>query len=110
MRQGDIWLADLNPTEGSEQKGRRPVVVISGNTLNNALPIAIVVPLSSKLKGYPTSVRLRPTRMNGLKTEADVLPFQVRTLATTRFKKLIGNVTANELREIIKGLFVVMTH
>ena len=48
--------------------------------------------------------------MNGLKTEADVLPFQVRTLATTRFKKLIGNVTANELREIIKGLFVVMTH
>ena len=110
MRQGDIWLADLDPTEGSEQKGRRPVVVISGNTLNNALPIAIVVPLSSKLKGYPTSVRLRPTRMNGLKTEADVLPFQVRTLATTRFKKLIGNVTANELREIIKGLFVVMTH
>ena len=110
MRQGDIWLADLNPTEGSEQKGRRPVVVISGNTLNSALPIAIVVPLSSKLKGYPTSVRLRPTRMNGLKTEADVLPFQVRTLATTRFKKLIGNVTANELREIIKGLFVVMTH
>ena len=110
MRQGDIWLANLNPMTGSEQKGRRPVVVISGNTLNNALPIAIVVPLSSKLKGYPTSVRLRPTRMNGLKTEADVLPFQVRTLATTRFKKLIGNVTANELREIIKGLFVVMTH
>ena len=110
MRQGDIWLADLDPTKGAEQKGRRPVVVISGNTLNNALPIAIVVPLSSKLKGYPTSVRLRPTRMNGLKTEADVLPFQVRTLATTRFKKLIGNVTANELREIIKGLFVVMTH
>ena len=110
MRQGDIWLADLNPTEGSEQKGRRPVVVISGNTLNSALPIAIVVPLSSKLKGYPTSVRLRPTKTNGLKTEADVLPFQVRTLATTRFKKLIGNVTANELREIIKGLFVVMTH
>jgi len=110
MRQGDIWLADLNPTEGSEQKGRRPVVVISGNTLNSALPIAIVVSLSSKLKGYPTSVRLRPTRMNGLKTEADALPFQVRTLATTRFKKLIGNVTANELREIIKGLFVVMTH
>jgi|SRR3989338_696240 len=110
MRQGDIWLADLDPTKGSEQKGRRPVVVISGNTLNNALPIAIVVPLSSKLKGYPTSVRLRPTRMNGLKTEADVLPFQVRTLATTRFKKLIGNVTANELRDIIRGLFVVMTH
>ena len=110
MRQGDIWLADLDPTKGSEQKGRRPVVVISGNTLNSALPIAIVVPLSSKLKGYPTSVRLRPTRMNGLKTEADVLPFQVRTLATTRFKKLIGNVTANELRDIIRGLFVVMTH
>jgi len=110
MRQGDIWLADLDPTEGSEQKGRRPVVVISGNTLNSALPIAIVVPLSSKLKGYPTSVRLRPTKMNGLKTEADVLPFQVRTLATTRFKRLIGNVTANELRDIIRGLFVVMTH
>lgn len=110
MRQGDIWLADLDPTEGSEQAGRRPVVVISGDTLNSALPIAIVVPVSSKLKGYPTSVRLRPSRTNGLKTEADVLPFQVRTLAVTRFKRLIGSVTTNELRTILKGLFVVLAH
>jgi mRNA interferase MazF len=110
MRQGDIWLADLDPTEGSEQAGRRPVVVISGDTMNSALPVAIVVPMSSQLKSYPTSVLLRPNRVNGLKKDAEALPFQVRTLAKVRFIKRIGRVTPEELRNIVKGLFVVLTY
>ena len=110
MRQGDIWLADLDPTEGSEQAGRRPVIVISGETLHNALPIAIVVPLSSRPKSYPASVLLRPNPINGLRKETEAMPFQIRTLARTRFKKRMGNVTPSELREIIKGLFLVLTH
>ena len=36
MRQGEIWFANLDPVKGSEQSGMRPVVIISGNTLNDA--------------------------------------------------------------------------
>lgn len=110
MRQGEIWFADLEPTKGSEQSGKRSVVVISGNTLNDALPIVIVVPLSSKVKSYPTCVVIHPSRTNGLKKESEAIPFQVRTVTKKRLTKRIGRVTSDELHAIIKGLFVVLTH
>lgn len=110
MRQGEIWFADLNPTKGSEQSGRRPVVIISGNTLNEVLPIVIIVPITSKVKSYPTSVAINPTRANGLKKTSEAIPFQVRTISKGRLTKRIGRITPDELREIIKGLFVSLTH
>ena len=110
MRQAEIWLANLNPTKGSEQAGTRPVVVVSGDTLNDTLPIAIVVPITSKIKSYPTCVLLRATKANGLKEDAEAIPFQIRALARQRLTKKIGSVTQEELREIHKGLFVALTH
>jgi len=110
MRQGEIWFAELNPTKGSEQSGRRPVVIISGNTLNDALPIVIVVPITSKIKSYPTCVLLRPNRTNGLKKESEAIPFQIRTITKKRLVKRIGRISPDELREIVKGLFITLTH
>ncbi|MDO8562134.1 MAG: type II toxin-antitoxin system PemK/MazF family toxin [bacterium] len=110
MRQGEIWFADLDPAKGSEQSGRRPVVVISGNTLNDALPIVIVVPVTSKIKSYPACTMLKTGRTSGLKKESEAISFQVRALAKKRLIKRIGRVTGEELREILRGLFVVLTH
>lgn len=110
MKQGEIWFADLNPTEGSEQSGKRPVVIVSGDTLNGALQLAIVVPITSKIKSYPTCVLLRATASNGLKKDSEAIPFQVRTLAKKRLSKKTGMVTKNELEEILRGLFLVLTH
>ena len=50
MKQKDIYLANLNPTKGSEQRGIRPVVVISANAMNDNLNVAIVCPLSTSNK------------------------------------------------------------
>jgi mRNA interferase MazF len=47
MKQREIWLVDLNPVKGSEQRGIRPVVIVSGNAMNDNLQICIVCPLSS---------------------------------------------------------------
>src|SRR3989344_1789009 len=110
MRQGEIWFAELNPTKGSEQSGRRPVVIISGNTLNDALPIVIVVPITSKIKSYPTCVLLRPNRTNGLKKESEAIPFQIRTITKKRLVRRIVRIAPDELREIVKGLFITLTH
>lgn len=110
MRQGDIWFADLNPTKGSEQSGKRPVVIVSGDTLNDALPIVIAVPITSKIKSYPTCVLLLASKMNGLKNDSEAVPFQIRAIAKKRLTKQIGLVNEEELREILKGLFLALTH
>lgn len=110
MRQGEIWLADLNPTKGSEQSGRRPAVIISGDALNDSLPIVILIPISSKMKSYPTCVSLRPNRINNLKEESEAIPFQVRAVTKKRLVTHIGNITSDELQRIIRGLFITLTH
>ena len=110
MRQGEIWFADLNPTRGSEQSGKRPVVIVSGDALNDALPIVIVVPVTSKIKSYPTCVLLLANKMNGLGKDSEAVPFHVRTLSKGRLTKQIGCVSKEELREILKGLFLALTH
>jgi len=110
MRQGEIWFADLNPTKGSEQSGKRPVVIVSGDTLNDALPVVIVVPITSKIKSYPTCVLLLASKKNGLKNDSEAVPFQIRAITKKRLIRQIGHVAENELREILKGLFLALTH
>ena len=110
MRQGDIWFADLNPTKGSEQSGKRPVVIVSGDTLNDALPIVIVVPITSKIKSYPTCVRLLASQMSGLRKDSEAVPFQIRAIAKERLTERVGRISTGELRDIIKGLFLALTH
>ncbi len=110
MRQGEIWFANLDPAKGSEQAGKRPVVIVSGNILNDALPIVIVVPITSKVKSYPTCVVLQAGRTSGLKKDSEAITFQIRALAKKRLTKRIGHIGGMELREILKGLFVALTH
>jgi len=110
MQQGDIWLANLNPARGSEQAGKRPVAIVSGNTLNDVLPIVIVVPITSKIKSYPTCVVLRANRTSGLGKDSEAVPFQIRAIAKNRLIKRMGRATEEELREILKGLFLALTH
>ena len=110
MRQGEVWFADLNPVQGSEQSGRRPVVIISGDTLNATLPIVIVCPMTSKVKSYPTCVVIRASSSSGLKKDSEAIPFQVRAVTKKRLTKRIGHLSHKELQEVIKGLFVTLTH
>lgn len=110
MQQGEIWFANLNPARGSEQAGKRPVVIVSGDTLNDILPIVIVVPITSKLKSYPTCVLLLASETNGLTKDSEAIPFQIRALSKKRLTKRTGRVTEEELREILKGLFLTLTH
>ena len=55
---GDICWASLDPTLGREQKGRRPVIVLSPINYNQLSELALVCPLTSKIKGYSFEVKL----------------------------------------------------
>ena len=104
MNQGEIWLADLNPTKGSEQAGIRPVVIVSGNMLNEHLGIIIVIPLTTKVKNFKGNPVLTPNKSSGLKEESEMLVFHVRSVSKDRLTKKLGSISAEELNRAIKTL------
>jgi mRNA interferase MazF len=104
MRQGEIWNANLNPSQGSEQAGFRPVVIISGNLLNTHLPIVIVMPLTSKIKNYKGNPVIAPSKTNGLKQPSEILVFHIRSISKDRLTQKIGAVDAGELSGALKTL------
>jgi mRNA interferase MazF len=110
MKQGEIWRADLNPVKGSEQKGIRPVLIISGNAMNDNLGIAIVCPLTTKIKNYAGCLVLQKDPINGLSYDSEVITFQIRTLADERFINKIGAITADQLKRIKNGLNDILTY
>ncbi len=110
MKQGEIWYADLNPTKGREQSGLRPVVVISGNLLNQHLSVVIVMPLTIQIKNYKGNPVIGPSKTNGLKTESEMLAFHVRSVSKDRLVRKLGNIGKNDLDRAIKTLNDILTY
>ena len=104
MKQKEIYLTDLEPVKGSEQRGRRPVVIVSGNTMNDNIGVVIAYPLTTSIKNYSGCVVLKKDSINNLAKDSEILTFQIRTLSKSRLKKKLGEITENELRQIISGL------
>lgn len=104
MRQGEIWFADLNPIGGSEQAGLRPVVIVSGNLVNEHLPIVITMPLTTKVKNYKGNPILQPTKQNGLKQTSEILVFHVRSISKERLVNKIGSIAKAELEQLLKTI------
>ncbi|MDV3310430.1 MAG: type II toxin-antitoxin system PemK/MazF family toxin [Cyclobacteriaceae bacterium] len=104
MKQGEIWYANLNPSKGSEQAGFRPVVIVSGNLLNELLPVVIVMPLTTKIKKYKGNPILQPTKSNGLKDVSEMLVFHIRSISKDRLVERIGNIETEELQHSIRTL------
>ena len=110
MKQGEIWYTNLNPIEGSEQAGFRPVVIISGNLLNQYANVVICVPLTTKIKNYHGNLILNPTSTNGLQETSEVLTFHVRSISKSRLKKHVGTISKLELKQIQKCLQEILIY
>jgi mRNA interferase MazF len=110
MKQRDICLADLNPVQGSEQSGVRPVVIISGNAMNDNLNICIVCPLSSNIKYYSGCLVLQKDDINQLDQDSEVITFQIRTISKSRLIKKIGIISESQLKDILLGFNEVLTY
>ena len=104
MKKGEIWEVFLDPTIGSEQSGRRPSVVISGNLANKHLNTVIICPLTSKLKNYHGNLIVNPNSKNGLKRKSEVMSVNVRSISKERFKKKLGQFNDTEMDVIIENL------
>jgi mRNA interferase MazF len=110
LNQGEIWLTDLEPVKGSEQGKVRPVVIISGDTLNTNLPIVIVCPLSSVIKNFETCVVINKSSENGLSSDSEIISFQMRSVSKQRLIRKLGNITNSELNQVIEGINDVLRY
>jgi mRNA interferase MazF len=96
--------ADLDPVTGSEQGGMRPVLVVSRESINSALPIVGVLPLTTYKPGrriYSTEVLL-PAGAAGQPADSIVMAHQVRTISTTRLGEPYGELTDSGLRDAVR--------
>ena len=100
---GDIVWADLDPTVGHEQSGRRPVLVLSEDVFNDrsGTVIALAVTSQAPKVGFPLAFELSDPK---LPKHSWVKIGQIRTLSTLRLGKRIGKASAGELDTIIDGL------
>jgi mRNA interferase MazF len=112
LKRGEVYWADLVPRSGSEQQGRRPVVIVSRDGFNEALRwrSLIVVPLSTSAtqrRRGPSAILL-PHGAAGLRRESVALCHQVTTLDRSKFTQRIGELSLVELNLIEDGLKAAM--
>ncbi len=100
---GDLVWADLSPTRGQEQAGRRPVVILSHEVFNDrsGTVIAMAVTSQPQRAGFPLALELKSGR---LPKKSWVKISQVRTLSTRRLGKKAGRVAPEELERLVDGL------
>ena len=87
VSRGQIYFAALDPIQGREQAGRRPVLVISSNAINRQpLVIAVIVGTDAAniQRDYPTNIRVTAAE-SGLARDTVFLAFQIRSLDHSRF-------------------------
>lgn len=99
VKRGEVWLAALDPTIGSEIQKTRPCVVVSPDEINAHLRTAIVAPMTTG--GRPAPFRV-PIKFKG--KEGLILPDQMRALDKTRLVKRLGRVDAGTLRALFNVL------
>lgn len=98
---GDVVIADLEPVKGSEQGGKRPVLIIQNDVLNKHSPVTIIAPFTSRVyeKEYPTNVFLS-SKESGLKKDSTILLNQIRAIDKSRIRKRIKKLDYSIMREV----------
>jgi mRNA interferase MazF len=82
-----VWGVDLNPASGSEQAGFRPVLVVSPDEMNSNLNTVIVAPMTTRLRGWPSRVKVRHESKTG-----EVALDQLRTVDQARLARPVGQL------------------
>ena len=81
FKRGEVYRGNLDPQKGSEQAGKRPVLIFQINQLNNTAPTTVIIPFTSKLKyeNLPNCVFVSKDE-GGLETDSVALCHQIRVI------------------------------
>jgi len=112
MMRGDIYWANLAPRSGSEQTGRRPVIILSHDAFNEtpSWRSIIVIPVSTS----PTQARRGPTIVTlhagtaNLKSDSSAICHQITTLDRAKLVEKIGTLPTDILAQVEKALLAAV--
>jgi mRNA interferase MazF len=117
IRRGEIYFASLDPAEGREQSGYRPVLVVSSDAINRQPLVVAVVPgtdAANVARDYPTNVRVT-ARETGLPRDTVFLCFQLRSLdqarlsnPATKSPRAAGGLSPARMAEVDQALKLVL--
>ncbi|PSF35213.1 type II toxin-antitoxin system PemK/MazF family toxin [Aphanothece hegewaldii CCALA 016] len=108
MKRGEIYNARLEPVEGSEQGGTRPIIIVSRDIINIYSPVVLAVPCTTYQSGqrvYSTqALILSPD--GGLTKDSVAMADQVRVLSKTQLLKRIGQLSDQAIELINQALLI----
>lgn len=109
MKRGDIYFADLDPVIGSEQGGKRPVLLIQNDLGNRFSPTVIILPLTSRTgkKALRTHVPVSPPQ-GGITKPSIILCEQVRTVEKSRLMQRLGSLPNEKMALVERALAAAM--
>ena len=105
VRRGEIYWVDLPPGSGSEQAGRRPVLIIQNDAGNRFSTTTIVAVITSqpRRQHYPFHVGFT-AQESGLRLDGTILCEQIRTVDQGRLGSLVGALTSEKMQEVDEAL------
>jgi mRNA interferase MazF len=105
---GEIWLVDLDPTRGREQRGTRPGLVVSADAFNHGpADLIIVCPLTKVSRSIPSQVSVSRSE-SGLEYDSYVICEQVRCISRERAERAIGRAPASVMERIATFLRLLL--
>ncbi len=106
-RRGDIYLANLNPFKGSEQGGKRPVIVLQNNIGNRHSSTLVIAPITSRIEkntGQPTHVNIGRIGHNHVLSVVQLE--QIRTIDKQRVIRYFGKIDRSMMKKVESGILV----
>ncbi len=110
MLRGDVFEAWLDPVQGSEQAGSRPVLVVSRDAINKSSPVVIAVPFTGREncpRIYPSQVLVK-AGTGGLAKDSVALGEQVRAISKKRLVKYVGHLPPELMTQISAALRIAL--
>ena len=106
MKRGEVYIVDFGEGIGTEQRGKRPAIIIQNNMGNKYSASTVVVPLTSKVSKcrLPTHIMIIPNWESSLLWQSVALCEQIRTISKERVGKFFGELSENIMEEIDKGI------
>jgi mRNA interferase MazF len=107
-RRGEVWLADLHPTRGREQTGRRPVLVLSVDFFNaGPADLIVVVPLTSTQRDIPLHVKISKGD-GGTRNDSAILCEAIRSISKDRLISRWGALSRAAIAEVEDRLRILL--
>lgn len=104
---GEIYWVDFDPARGSEQAGRRPAVIVSGNAQNKILPTVLIAALTTTVK--PGRTRVHLPAGSPLRHAGDIMTHQIMTISkANRLLGYMGQLNRAQLDELKRAMLIAL--